>query len=133
MYVMLSKCTPCCQKVGHDFKMYAITSKLCHEVKNYVKSYVKYAWCQKVCHDNKVHHIYIYIYSFKKYLITPKSTSWYQKYLFMYVTKSKSIWKNTIKGTHWRKTPVALNQYTWVNRTRKHFLYMLQGHMEILK
>ena len=23
--------------------------------------------------------------------------------------------------------PVALNQYTWVNRTHKHFLYMLQG------
>ena len=29
--------------------------------------------------------------------------------------------------------PVALNQYTWVNRTHKHFLYMLQGPMKILK
>ena len=28
--------------------------------------------------------------------------------------------------------PVALNQYTWVNRTHKHFLYMLQGLMNIL-
>ena len=23
--------------------------------------------------------------------------------------------------------PVALNQYTWVNRTHKHFIYMIQG------
>ena len=29
--------------------------------------------------------------------------------------------------------PVALNQYTWVNRTHRHFLYMLQGPMEILR
>ena len=29
--------------------------------------------------------------------------------------------------------PVALNQYTWVNRTHKHLLYMLQGPMQILK
>ena len=29
--------------------------------------------------------------------------------------------------------PVALNQYTWVNRTHKHFLYMLQGPVQILK
>ena len=29
--------------------------------------------------------------------------------------------------------PVALNQYTWVNRTHKHFLYMLQGPIQILK
>ena len=29
--------------------------------------------------------------------------------------------------------PVALNQYTWVNRTHKFFLYMLQGPMKILK
>ena len=29
--------------------------------------------------------------------------------------------------------PVALNQYTWVHRTHKHFLYMLQGPMKILK
>ena len=29
--------------------------------------------------------------------------------------------------------PVALNQYTWVNRTNKHYLYMLQGPMKILK
>ena len=32
--------------------------------------------------------------------------------------------------------PVALNQYTWVNRTHKHFLYMfqhVQGPMQILK
>ena len=28
--------------------------------------------------------------------------------------------------------PVALNQYTWVNRTHKHFVYMLQGPMQIL-
>ena len=28
--------------------------------------------------------------------------------------------------------PVALNQYTWVNRTHKHFLYMLQGPMKFL-
>ena len=28
---------------------------------------------------------------------------------------------------------VALNQYTWVNRTHKHFVYMLQGPMNILK
>ena len=29
--------------------------------------------------------------------------------------------------------PVALNQYAWVDRTRKHFIYMLQGPMNILK
>ena len=29
--------------------------------------------------------------------------------------------------------PVALNQYTWVNRTHKHLLYMLQGSKKILK
>ena len=29
--------------------------------------------------------------------------------------------------------PGALNQYTWVNITHKHFLYMLQGPMKILK
>ena len=29
--------------------------------------------------------------------------------------------------------PVALNQYTWVNRTHKHFLYMVQGPIQILK
>ena len=28
---------------------------------------------------------------------------------------------------------VNLNQYTWVNRTHKHFLYMLQGPMKMLK
>ena len=27
--------------------------------------------------------------------------------------------------------PVALNQYTWANRTHKHFLYMLQGPIQI--
>ena len=29
--------------------------------------------------------------------------------------------------------PVALNQYTWVNRTHKHYIYMLQGPTNILK
>ena len=29
--------------------------------------------------------------------------------------------------------PVALNQYTWVNRTHKKNFYMLQGPMKILK
>ena len=29
--------------------------------------------------------------------------------------------------------PVALNQYTWVNKTHRHFLYMLQGPIQILK
>ena len=29
--------------------------------------------------------------------------------------------------------PVAINQYTWVNRTPKHFIYMLQGPTHILK
>ena len=29
--------------------------------------------------------------------------------------------------------PVTLNQYTWVNSTHKHFVYMLQGPMKILK
>ena len=28
---------------------------------------------------------------------------------------------------------VALNQYTWANRTRKHYIYMLQTPMNILK
>ena len=29
--------------------------------------------------------------------------------------------------------PVALNQYTWVNRTPKHFIYMVQCPTNILK
>ena len=29
--------------------------------------------------------------------------------------------------------PVALNQYTLVNRTHKHYIYMLQGPTNILK
>ena len=54
-------------------------------------------------------------------------------------TKGMSLW-GTMKKTRLfghpqpqMYPPVALNQYTWVNGTHKHFIYMPQGPTNIFK
>ena len=57
------------------------------------------------------------------------NTHWYENEINICITITRLLGRPQPQ----MYPPVTLNQYTWVNRTHKHFLYMLQGPKKILK
>ena len=72
--------------------------------------------------------VYLPLFAPKIQLLSIFSLTYLHLPVFTYIWPNVALTRLLGRPQPQMYPPVALNQYTWVNRTHKHFLYMLQSY-----